>query len=74
MYVCFCLFDSLAQYLDTCAQYLSLLNNYTVSDLPARISFKYASSRAVTGTPTFWVNGVPVAGDPTWGVNEWRQV
>ncbi len=57
-----------------CAQYLSLLNNYTVSDLPARISFKYASSRAVTGTPTFWVNGVPVAGDPTWGVNEWRQV
>jgi protein-disulfide isomerase len=54
--------------------YLDLLQNYTVSDQPVRISFKYAASRAVVGTPTFWVNGIPVNGDPTWGVAEWRQI
>lgn len=29
------------------------------NDLATRVSWKYACSRAVAGTPTFFVNGVP---------------
>jgi len=42
------------------------LNEYT------RVSWKYACSRGVLGTPTFLVNGVYVGGDPTWTLAEWR--
>jgi len=37
-----------------------------------RVSWKYACSRGVLGTPTFFVNGVNVNGDPSWTLAEWR--
>lgn len=39
-----------------------------------RASWKYGCSRHVSGTPTFLVNGVPVAGQPAWGLKEWQWV
>lgn len=39
-----------------------------------RVSWKYACSRNVVGTPTYMVNGVQVQADPTWGLAQWRQM
>jgi hypothetical protein len=43
-------------------------------NMDTRISWKYGCSRTVSGTPTFFVNGVNVAGDPSWSLSDWRQV
>jgi thiol-disulfide isomerase/thioredoxin len=43
-------------------------------NMDARISWKYGCSRGVSGTPTFFVNGVPVAAESWWTVAEWKQV
>jgi len=40
----------------------------------ARISWKYGCSRTVSGTPTFFVNGVFLNADPTWTLADWRSV
>lgn len=37
-----------------------------------RVSWKYACSRGVLGTPTFFVNGVQVNGQPSWTLSDWR--
>ena len=39
-----------------------------------RVSWKYACSRGVLGTPTFFVNGVFVNGSPSWTLADWRQI
>ncbi|XP_053375319.1 uncharacterized protein LOC128545986 [Mercenaria mercenaria] len=39
-----------------------------------RAAWKYSCSRAIAGTPTFLVNDVLVAADPTWTLNDWKQV
>lgn len=38
------------------------------------MSWKFACSKGVLGTPTFFVNGVFVNGDPSWTLADWRQV
>ncbi|KAF0891180.1 hypothetical protein E2562_006538 [Oryza meyeriana var. granulata] len=37
--------------------------NDSQSDQDSRISFKYGCARGVTGTPYFFVNGIPLSGD-----------
>ena len=39
-----------------------------------RISWKYTCSRAVTGTPTFFLNGVYISADATWTLSDWKSV
>lgn len=39
-----------------------------------RVSWKYACSRGVLGTPTFFVNGVQVNGQPSWALSDWRMI
>jgi len=39
-----------------------------------RISWKYACSRSVVGTPTFMVNGVFIGADDSWSVDDWKTV
>lgn len=48
--------------------------NTRALDLKTRTSWKYACSRGVAGTPTFLVNGVVVAGQPSWSVSDWTSV
>lgn len=51
--------------------WLSLTSSYNED---ARVSWKYAAFRGITGTPGFLVNGVAVNADPSWTLAEWRQV
>jgi protein-disulfide isomerase len=38
-----------------------------------RVSWKFACSKGVLGTPTFFVNGVNIpAADPTWTLSDWQ--
>ena len=37
-----------------------------------RVSWKYAASRYVSGTPTFHVNGVRISAGPDSSLEEWR--
>lgn len=46
----------------------------TVSDSATRVSWKYGCSRYVSGTPTFMLNGVQVAADPSWTLAQWMQL
>ena len=39
-----------------------------------RVSWKFACSKTVLGTPTFFVNGVQVNGDPSWTLADWRSM
>ncbi|CAF0807474.1 unnamed protein product [Adineta ricciae] len=39
-----------------------------------RISWKYACSRGVVGTPTFLINGVATGADASWSLNDWKSV
>jgi len=40
-----------------------------------RVSWKYACSRGVLGTPTFLVNGVILPdADPSWSLQDWQQI
>ena len=56
------------------ATFLSEFERRT-TDLAARASWKYGCSRAVTGTPTFFINGVMVPeAQPTWTVGDWQKV
>ena len=43
-------------------------------DEAARVAWKYACSRSVTGTPSFFVNGLPVAADATWTLAQWQEL
>jgi len=39
-----------------------------------RISWKYACSRGVVGTPTFLINGVATSADASWSLADWKSV
>jgi len=39
-----------------------------------RISWKYGASRSLSGTPNYFVNGIQVAGQSTWTLDDWRFV
>lgn len=47
----------------------------TTTDMATRISFKYGCSRAVTGTPYFFVNGIPLLNtEEILDYKEWRGI
>jgi len=39
-----------------------------------RVSWKYACSRGVVGTPTFFMNGVAISADDSWSLDDWKTV
>jgi len=43
-------------------------------DWDTRVSWKYACSRTLSGTPTFLINGVAVEGSPSWSLSDWQSV
>ena len=43
-------------------------------ELETRVAWKYACTRGVYGTPTFFLNGVLVSASPTWSVGQWRKL
>uniref|UniRef100_A0A7N1A6J5 Thioredoxin-like fold domain-containing protein n=1 Tax=Kalanchoe fedtschenkoi TaxID=63787 RepID=A0A7N1A6J5_KALFE len=45
-----------------------------LTDLITRVSFKYACSRGVTGTPSFFINGFQLAGDDQIDYKGWRSI
>jgi protein-disulfide isomerase len=53
------------------AQFVSGLMNEDLNE-DARVSWKIGCSRGVSGTPTFFVNGVRSAADETWTVAQWQ--
>jgi hypothetical protein len=47
----------------------------TTTDMATRISFKYGCSRAVTGTPSFFVNGIPLLNnEETIDYKGWKSI
>ncbi|KAG6507248.1 uncharacterized protein LOC121980916 [Zingiber officinale] len=59
---------------DSLSSFLSGFNA-TETDSATRISFKYGCSRAVTGTPFFFVNGIPLAvSGPVPDYKAWRDI
>lgn len=56
------------------AAIVDALNNNDDLNEATRISWKYGCQRTVTGTPSFWVNGLPVAADSTWTLADWQQL
>jgi len=70
--------DSLASYVEkngfaTKSAFLKGLMSDDIND-ETRISWKYACSRAVVGTPTFMINGVAIAADDSWSLDDWKSV
>jgi len=53
--------------------YIDAMQNDTFNE-DTRVSWKFGCSRGVSGTPTFFVNGILVMADPTWTLSDWRQV
>lgn len=42
---------------------------------PTRVAWKYACSRGVTGTPIYFVNGMPVPqADASWTLAQWQRL
>ncbi|CAF1339484.1 unnamed protein product [Adineta steineri] len=39
-----------------------------------RISWKYACSRGIVGTPTFLINGVATSASSAWSLDDWKSV
>lgn len=48
--------------------------NDTNTDSATRVSFKYGCSRAVTGTPYFFVNGMPLLTDSSLSYKKWKSI
>lgn len=46
----------------------------TKMDVLTRTAWKYACSRGVTGTPIFFINGVPVSAQSDWSVQQWIEL
>eukprot|EP00123_Amoebidium_parasiticum_P020234 comp45626_c0_seq1/m.47553 comp45626_c0_seq1/g.47553 ORF comp45626_c0_seq1/g.47553 comp45626_c0_seq1/m.47553 type:complete len:365 (-) comp45626_c0_seq1:116-1210(-) len=44
------------------------------ADHATRISWKYACTRNISGTPMFLVNGVMISGCATWDLKRWKQL
>jgi len=55
------------------ADFLAGMANFS-NVLAAEISWKYGCSRTFSGTPNWLVNGIPVAGDSSWTLSDWRFV
>lgn len=49
------------------------INNSDLN-MDARVAWKYACSRAITGTPSFLINGVFINADSSWTVADWQSV
>jgi len=58
--------------LDAATFKAGLLNDTINED--TRISWKYGTSRGVTGTPTFFANGVMISADPSWSLSDWQSL
>ncbi|CAF3161471.1 unnamed protein product [Rotaria socialis] len=70
--------DSLATFvaqldLVTKAQFLAGMANDDIN-FETRVSWKYACSRGVVGTPTFLINGVATSADDSWSLADWKSV
>lgn len=39
-----------------------------------RTDWKYSCSRGVSGTPTYFLNDVPIAAEQTWTLEDWKKV
>jgi protein-disulfide isomerase len=70
--------DSLASYVDRVgliskSAFLNGMTNDDIND-ETRISWKYACSRGVTGTPTFFINGVATSASSAWSLDDWKSV
>lgn len=45
------------------------------TDMATRISFKFGCSRVVTGTPYFFLNGIPIYdADSSWSFFQWASI
>jgi len=55
------------------SQFVAGMNNDSYNE-DARVSWKFGCARGVSGTPTFFVNGILVMADPSWSLSDWRQV
>jgi len=62
-----------AQLPNTSSYFLSGLASGNQYDVQARVSWKYATSRQVTGTPTFFANGVQINGAYGFEAADWRR-
>ncbi|XP_067664251.1 uncharacterized protein [Haliotis asinina] len=51
----------------------SLIQDETI-EMDTRTEWKYCCTRGVAATPTFMLNDILVAADPTWTVDQWKQV
>lgn len=59
--------------ISSAAAFTAGLNNANLN-WDARVAWKYACSRAATGTPTFHLNGVFINADTTWTVADWQSI
>ncbi|XP_067664185.1 uncharacterized protein [Haliotis asinina] len=55
------------------SQFKALIMDENI-EMDTRVGWKYCCTRGVAHTPTFMINDVVVAGEPTWTVSEWKQV
>jgi len=46
----------------------------SIYDANARVDWKYATTRAIYGTPIFLVNGVFATDDSSWTFTQWKQL
>jgi len=70
--------QSLANFVDktqitTADKFIRGLQDDDIND-QTRISWKYACSRGITGTPSFMINGVAVSADASWSLDDWKSV
>ncbi|CAF1179837.1 unnamed protein product [Adineta steineri] len=70
--------DSLASFVDkigivTKDKFLAGIASDDLNE-ETRISWKYACSRGIVGTPTFLINGVATSADASWSLADWKSV
>ncbi|CAF1460582.1 unnamed protein product [Rotaria sordida] len=70
--------DSLATFIDSIGlvtkdKFLAGMANDDING-ETRISWKYACSRGVAGTPTFLINGVTTSANSAWSLDDWKSV
>jgi len=56
------------------ADFLAGMGLKTQNNLDVRTNWKMGCTRGVSGTPTFFVNGVVVQASPSWSVADWKSV
>lgn len=55
------------------SEFLTAMQN-PAFEAGARIAWKYACSRGIYGTPTYYLNGVYLSASPAWTRTHWRKV